>query len=105
MTPLFLAVNFYNPPIFTSRVSGRGNIIGPVCVSMRPFVCLSVCPWALSQLNRLLSALTYDHNFGVSCTLVLYLPFICQMSCEQPAKSSMPISTSSQITVDCKSVH
>ncbi len=35
--------------IFISRVSGRGNRIGPVCVS----VCLSVCLSALSWLNRL----------------------------------------------------
>ena len=32
-----------------SRVSGRGYKIGPVCVC----VCVSVCLWALSQLNRL----------------------------------------------------
>ena len=28
--------------IFTSRVSGRGNIIGPVCLSVCPCVCVSV---------------------------------------------------------------
>ncbi len=41
--------------IFTSRVSGRGNIIGPVCVC----VCVCVCLSALSWLN----CLTYDLDF------------------------------------------
>ena len=34
------------------------------------------------------------------CVIQLSLLIICQMSCEQPAKSSMPINTPSQITVD-----
>ncbi len=35
--------------IFTSHISGRGNRIGPVCLSLR----VSVCLLALSQLNHL----------------------------------------------------
>ncbi len=29
--------------IITSRVSGRGNVLGHVCPSVRPCVCVSVC--------------------------------------------------------------
>ncbi len=40
--------------IITSRVSGQGNVFGPV----RPAVLLSVCLWTLSRPNRL----TYGHE-------------------------------------------
>ena len=45
------------------------------------------------------------HRSSGEFLLQLVLITIGQMSCEQPAKSSMPISTPSQIAVDCKSVH
>ena len=50
---------------FTSHVSGRGNIIRPICVFVCLCVCLSIC--TVSRLN----CLTYDPNFGMKVDLDL----------------------------------
>ncbi len=57
-------VNYYYMYIvITSRISGRGNRIGPVClcayVCMCVCVCVSLCNLAVSWLNRS----TYGHEF------------------------------------------
>ncbi len=59
-------------------------------------ITISVFPEQVSDVSALVIPFSSYRAFFIA---------ICQMSCAKPIKSSMPISTPSQITVDCKSVH
>ena len=46
----FISYLFFS--LVTSRVSGRGNIFGSICLCVCLSVCVCVCLFALCRLNR-----------------------------------------------------